>query len=165
MGVLTWVDSSESDREAKRLFEWAPSRSLLASIRSYQRWRSSPWGFVLCKLAVIRHRFWSAVTGADIPINSRLGPGLLIPHPTGIVIHPDAEIGPNCLIFSCVTIGTRGPRGIPVLGRNVDVGSGAKILGGVRIGDGAVIGANAVVLSDVRAGATVVGIPAREIRS
>lgn len=169
MGAIAWVPGShtEDEREAKRLTEWSPSRSLLASIRSYQRWRQSPWpwGLALCKLAVLRHRFWSVVTAADIPINSRLGSGLLIPHPTGIVIHPDAEIGPDCLILSSVTIGTRGRPGVPVLGRNVNVGSGAKILGAIRIGDYAVIGANAVVVRDVPAGATVVGIPARRISS
>lgn len=158
----TPVESGDISREAKGFFEWAPSRSLLASIRSYQRWREVWWGLPLCKLAVLRHRFWSIVTAADIPINSRIGLGLLLPHPTGVVIHPDAEIGPDCLIFSGVTIGTRGNRGVPVLGRHVDVGSGAKILGGVRIGDHAVIGANAVVLKDVRAGAAVAGVPAKE---
>ena len=153
----------DMSRERKRFFEWAPSRSLLASIRSYQRWRSKWYGLPFAKLAVLRHRFWSAMTGADIPINSQIGPGLLIPHPTGIVIHPHAKIGPDCLILACVTIGTRGDKGIPVLGTHVDVGSGAKILGGVRIGDHAVIGANAVVVRDVPAWATAIGIPARVV--
>lgn len=150
-------------RERKGFFEWSPSRSLLASIRSYQRWQGKWWASPLCKLAVFRHRFWSVVTAADIPVNCQLGAGLLIPHPTGIVIHPKAVIGPDCLIFSCVTIGTRGDRGVPVLGAHVDVGTGAKILGGVRIGDRAVIGANAVVLRDVKAGTCVVGVPAQEV--
>lgn len=152
------------EREQKRLLEWAPSKSLLASIRSYQRWRRKWYGLPLCKLAVLRHRFWSIVTAADIPLNCRLGIGLLIPHPTGIVIHPGAVIGPDCLIMSGVVIGTRTePGDVPTIGSHVDVGSGAKILGGVRIGDYAVIGANAVVVDNVRAGSTVVGIPAVEI--
>jgi len=112
------------------------------------------------KIASLRHRFWSVVTGADIPVNCRLGGGLLIPHPNGIVIHPDAEIGPNCLIFQQVTIGDAGG-GVPRLGGHVDVGAGAKIIGEIVIGDHARIGANAVVITDVPAGATVVGIPAR----
>ena len=88
--------------------------------------------------------------------------GLLIPHPNGIVIHPQAIIGPNCLVFQQVTIGTGGKKpGAPKLGGHVDVGAGAKILGGVVIGDHVKIGANAVVLDDVPAGATAVGIPAR----
>src|SRR6185437_9384592 len=164
-GSVNWsrvLPAGDISRERKGFFEWRPSRSLLASIRSYQRWQGKWWALPLRKLAVLRHRFWSIVTAADIPLNSKLGIGLMLPHPTGIVIHPKAVIGPDCLIFSNVTIGTRGDRGIPVLGTHVDVGSGAKILGGVRIGDRAVIGANAVVVRDVRAGATVAGVPARE---
>ncbi len=110
------------------------------------------------------HRRWSAVAGADIPLNSQLGGGLLLPHPNGIVIHPEAEVGPNCLLFQQVTLGTNPSNpGTPRLGTHVDVGAGAKILGGVAIGDHAKIGANAVVLTDVPAGATAVGIPAKPV--
>jgi serine O-acetyltransferase len=116
--------------------------------------------------AVLQHRFWSAVTGADIPLTCQIGGGLLLVHPNGIVIHPAAVIGPNCLLFQQVTIGMGGRiPGAPVLGGHVDVGAGAKILGGVRIGDHAVIGANAVVLADVPEGCTAVGVPARIIAS
>ena len=100
------------------------------------------------------------MTGAEIPLNSQIGGGLLIPHPNGIVIHPGAVIGPNCLILQQVTIGT-GRGGVPNIGGHVDIGAGAKILGGVHIGDHARIGANAVVITDVHAGATAVGVPAR----
>ena len=82
-----------------------------------------------------------------------------MPHPNGVVIHPDAEIGPNCLLFHQVTIGANGG-GVPVLEGHVDVGAGAKVIGRLRIGRHAKIGANAVVLSDVPAGATAVGVPA-----
>lgn len=157
------VGTESDDRERKGFWEWNPPRSLLASIRFYQRWRQVWWARPLCKLAVLRHRFWSIVTAADIPLNSHLGARLLIPHPTGVVIHPDAIIGPDCLILSGVTIGTRGGKGVPRLGVHVDVGTGAKILGGVLIGDHARIGANAVVVRDVAARTTVVGVPAREV--
>ncbi len=83
-----------------------------------------------------------------------------MPHANGIVIHPDALIGPNCLIFQQVTIGTRGPGGAPQIGGHVDIGAGAKILGPVKIGNHVVIGANAVVLSDVPDNCMAVGIPA-----
>jgi serine O-acetyltransferase len=152
-------DAADWSRERKRLGEWSPSRSLLASIRSYQSTRFP----LLRKLCVLRYRFWSIVTGADIPLNCRhLGGGLLLPHPNGIVIHPDAVIGPNCLVYQQVTIGTVENRpGAPRIGAHVDIGAGAKILGPVVIGDHARIGANAVVLSDVPAYASAVGIPAK----
>jgi serine O-acetyltransferase len=142
---------------------WDPSRQLLGAIRDYslaQR-RSGLLARLERKLAVVRHRFWSVVSGADIPLNTRrLGGGLLLPHPQGVVIHPDAEIGPNCLLLQQVTLGT-GPRpGVPRLGGHVDVGAGAKLLGGVVIGEHATIGANAVVISDVPPHALAVGVPA-----
>jgi serine O-acetyltransferase len=154
-------------REAFRFGDWQPSRALLASIRDYQRVRGSarPDRAFRRGLAVLRHRFWSIVTGADIPLSCRIEGGLLLPHPNGVVIHPDARIGPNCLLFQQVTLGTGGPLpGAPVLAGHVDIGAGAKVLGGVTIGEHAVIGANAVVLCDVPAGATAVGIPARIVR-
>jgi serine O-acetyltransferase len=151
-------------REAKGFWQWHPSRSLLASIRTWQRCQHSrnPILILRRRIAVIQHRFWSAVTGADIPVNCQLGGGLLIPHPNGIVIHPHAIIGVNCLIFQQVTIG-QAHAGVPKLGGHVDVGAGAKILGNVRIGDHALVGANSVVINDVDSHRTVVGIPARYI--
>jgi len=151
-------------REQPRQF-WDPGRKLLRSIRRYQYWRdrggslSNPF----CKWFVVCHRFWSVVSGADIPLNCRIGGGLLIPHPNGIVIHPKTTIGANCLIFQQVTIGTRGDGGVPVIEGHVDIGAGAKILGQVRIGAHARVGANAVVMIDVANGMTVAGIPARVV--
>src|SRR5579872_2714427 len=156
--LIKEVSATEPDwsREQKRQV-WDPPRALLTSIRDYQRARSRGSAFA-ARIATIRHRFWSVVTGADIPLNCNIAGGLLIPHPNGIVIHPDAEIGPNCLLFQQVTIGdARG--GVPRLGGHVDVGAGAKIIGPVTIGNHANIGANAVVTKDVPSGATAVGIP------
>ena len=149
-------------REAKRRLEWDPGRSLLASLRDYQRAASSKslLAGLFRRIAVARHRFWSAVSGADIPLNCKIGGGLMIPHPNGIVIHPDARIGPNCLILQQVTIGT-GSHGTPTIMGHVDMGAGAKVLGNVTLHEHCVIGANAVVLKDVPPGATAVGVPAR----
>ena len=82
------------------------------------------------------------------------------PHPNGIVIHPQAEIGVNCLILQQVTIAV-GDSGAPQLRGHVDIGAG-KILGAIRIGAHARVGANAVVLSDVPENCTAVGVPARK---
>jgi serine O-acetyltransferase len=152
-------------RERVRKF-FDPSRQLLYHLRSYQRARAT--GNFRRSLRTRWHVFWfrawSIVAGAEIDLNASIGGGLLLPHPNGIVIHPDAVIGPNSLLFQQVTLGTGGPiPGCPKLGGHVDVGAGAKILGGVTVGDHAKIGANAVVLADVPAGATAAGVPARII--
>ena len=149
------VEQPNWDRE--RVRGWCPSKFLLRSIRDYQRYaRWNP----LKKLAVLRHRFWSVVCGADIPINTRIGGGLVLHHPIGVVIHPSARIGTNCMLQSGVVLGWEAG-GTPTIGDGVEIGAGAKIIGAVTIGHGARIGANAVVLSDVPAGATAVGAPAR----
>lgn len=160
------ISSTDPDwsREHKRWLEWAPSRSLLASLRRYQRHagRSGPWHWFVARVAVLQHRFWSVVTGADIPLTCQIGGGLLMPHPNGIVIHPECIVGPNCLIFQQVTLGAS-RTGVPRIGGHVDIGAGAKVIGPVQVGDHALIGANAVVVRDVPEGATAVGIPARVI--
>ena len=93
-------------------------------------------------------------------VRAQFGPGLVLIHPIGVVINSSVRGGRNVWIESGVVIGeNRGQ--VPELGDDLFVGSGAKIIGGVRIGQGARIGANAVVLHDVPDGATAVGIPAR----
>jgi serine O-acetyltransferase len=161
------VSAAEPDwtREAKAAFEWDPPRSLLAAIRSYQRHRAGgPLVGLARKWAVIRYRFWSAVTGADIPLGTRIGGGLMIPHPNGIVIHADSVIGPNCIIFQQVTLGL-GHGGVPTLGGDVSIGAGAKLLGKIQIGDHSVVAAMAVVTHDVPPGATAIGMPARIVQA
>ena len=103
------------------------------------------------------------VYGIDLPYSVKLGQRVVIEHSSGIIIHGSAEIGDECILRQGVTLGNRyleKPFDAPRLGKRVNVGAGAKILGAVQIGDDAQIGANAVVLRDVPAGATAVGIPA-----
>jgi serine O-acetyltransferase len=153
------MDWKEPDwnREAPEKF-WDPGRKLLASIRTYQRLknRTDMYSKLLIKICVLRYIFWSIVTGAEIDLNCKIGGGLLLPHPNGIVIHPKAVIGPNCLIFQQVTLA-----GKVKLGFHVDIGAGAKLLGPLNIGDNVKVGANAVVTSDIPNNDTQVGIPAR----
>lgn len=151
------AEQPDWSRERKRAFAWDPPRALLASFRSYQRHKRSPrlLSPIMSRIAVLRHRFWSVVTGAEIPLNCEIGGGLLIPHPNGIVLHPDTRIGPNCLIFQQVTIGASG-HGVPTIGGHVDIGAGAKLIGRIRVGDHSRVGANAVVVIDVPPLVTVV---------
>lgn len=82
----------------------------------------------------------------------------LLPHPYGIVIHSRTRLGRRVVILHQVTLGARcGVDDAPIIEDDVYIGAGAKVLGGIRVGRGAVIGANAVVTRDVPAGATVVG--------
>jgi serine O-acetyltransferase len=92
----------------------------------------------------------------------RVGPGLFIQHGFGTWIAAE-EIGDNCWINQQVTIGFAGDAGRPTIGNNVTISVGAKILGKVRLGDGSKVGANSVVIMDVPAGVTVMGVPATSV--
>ena len=101
--------------------------------------------------------------GIEIPYSAKIGRRVVIEHQSGIVIHGDCEIGDECVIRQGCTLGNKTldrPFDAPKLGRRVNVGAGAKILGAVTVGDGATVGANAVVLKDVPPGMIAVGIPA-----
>jgi len=105
-------------------------------------------------------------TGIEIHPGAKIGKGLFIDHGTGVVIGETTEIGDNVTLYQGVTLGGTGKdtgKRHPTLGNDVIVGAGAKILGPIKIGAGSKIGANAVVLKDVLAKATAVGIPARVI--
>lgn len=123
--------------------------------------------FLLRFCAFLLFKLTEIVTGVSLPASASIGKGFYVGHFGPCICHSDVKIGEHCAIGPGVVIGTRGlgDRGVPVLGNNVYVGVGAKILGGLTIGDGARIGANAVVIDDVPAGTTVVGIPAKPVRS
>ena len=155
------ISAIEPDWSREQILQWwSPGQQLLKALRSYQKWqaRGGLLGYFFTRYYVLQHRFWSVVSGADIPLNCCIQGGLLIPHPNGVVIHPKAVIGPNCLILQQVTI-----VGGVTIGGHVDLGSGAKIIRPVSIDNHAKIGANAVVLRDVPAHASAVGIPAKVI--
>lgn len=126
--------------------------------------RSGAFAQFTVAMAKINHIFWNLATSSDINRNADIHPSVRLPHPIGLVIHEDAVVGENCMIMQQVTLGQMSGAGAPVLGKKVYVGAGAKILGAVTIGDNARIGANAVVLTDVPADATAVGVPARVTR-
>lgn len=104
--------------------------------------------------------------GIDIPPGTRIGPGLYIGHFGGIVVSPHSVIGANCNLSPGVIIGRKnsgGSPGTPILGNNIYVGPGVKIIGGINVGDNCVIGANAVVVKDCPSGSIMAGIPAVRI--
>jgi serine acetyltransferase len=101
-----------------------------------------------------------ALYGIEIGKDVELGEGVVFVHTLGTVVGGDARIGDRVRIMGNVTIGTAKDNGYPRIGNDVTIGAGARILGPVVVGDGAVIGANAVVLTDVPAGALAVGVPA-----
>ena len=143
------------------------------------------WALQVYRLGHLRYRFHSKLVryplgvlhavlaklaeifcGVTIGVAAHIGRRLIIEHSGAIVIHGHAVIGDDCIIRQGVTIGNRRinqPLEAPHIGSRVNIGAGAKILGAVRIGNDAEIGANAVVLCDVPAGCLAVGVPARII--
>ncbi len=115
------------------------------------------------------HIWWKWVqmaTGINIKPDTTIGPGLYLGHWGQIFLHPQAVIGRNCNISHEVTIGLgrrEGRWGVPTIGDRVYIAPGAKIFGPIRLGDGTVVGANAVVNSDTDPNAVVAGVPARVI--
>ena len=105
------------------------------------------------------------LTGIEIHPGAVIGRRFFIDHGMGVVIGQTAEIGDDCTLYHGVTLGgtswNAGKRH-PTLGNNVVIGAGAKVLGPIMVNDGARIGSNSVVVKEVRAGATMVGIPAHE---
>ena len=111
--------------------------------------------------------FSRCLTGIEIHPNARIGRRCLIDHGMGVVVGETAEIGDDVLIYHGVTLGAAGPasgKRHPTIEDEVLIGAGAKIIGALTVHRGAKIGCNAVVLRDVPAGATAVGVPARLVR-
>ncbi len=123
-----------------------------------QRWLRLPFSLLYRILKLVSQ----ILTGIDLPCEVTIGRRLVIEHFGGIIISGDTVLGDDVVLRNGVTIGLKhtGIAGAPIIGNRVDIGTGAKILGAIHIGDDVVIGANAVVLKDIPANSLAVGVPA-----
>ncbi len=123
------------------------------------------WNLGLKWIARVLSMLSRFITGIEIHPGAKIGRRVFLDHGLGIVIGETTDIGDDCTIYQGVTLGGtslyKGIKRHPTLGKGVVVSAGAKVLGGFKVGDGARIGSNAVVLKEIPAGATAVGIPAR----
>lgn len=126
-----------------------------------QKRRFPPWRWLTSVLYVLMNGLVQLTTGVMFERETQIGEGFHIIHPGLIHIHPDTVIGKRVGIMHNVTLGTNMSAECPTIGDDVFIGCGASVLGGVKVGDGARISANSLVMSDVPAGAVAMGVPAQ----
>jgi serine O-acetyltransferase len=120
----------------------------------------------LPRLAKLLWRLHVMLSACHLHLDATAGPGLKLPHPTGVTLGVGVRLGPRVTVYQHVTIGAGfRDRSYPVIGEGAILFPGAVVVGGITVGARAVVGANAVVLADVPADAVVAGNPARIIRS
>ena len=156
----------EKDPAARSSLEILLTYSGLKAVRSYRRahWFYQHKWFTIARIISQRARH---KTGIEIHPGAQIGKGLFIDHGMGIVFGETTVIGDNCTIYHGVTLGGTGKdtgKRHPTLGNNVLIGAGTKVLGPVYIGDNARIGAGSVVLKNLPANCTAVGVPAEVVR-
>ncbi len=155
----------DRDPAARNAFEVLTAYPGLKAVRMHRR-HHALWLAGWKWLARERSNRARRITGIEIHPGATIGERFFIDHGMGVVIGETAEIGDDCTLYHGVTLGgtswNKGKRH-PTLENNVVVGAGAKVLGPITIGEGARIGSNAVVIKDVPAGATVVGVPGHVI--
>jgi serine O-acetyltransferase len=159
------VEIANSQRKALLTTFLGAGTALIKSIHDYRKYeaRRGVSAALLKRWARLRHLLWSVFTSSDIDPNATIGARLRLPHPNGVIMHRNAVIGDDCIVHQQVTIGECSDGFAPVIGAGVYIGAGAKVLGKIVIGDRARIGANAVVLCDVPANWTAIGVPSRLI--
>ena len=143
--------------------DWAAQGFWVMLVYRFGRWRYGVRPALLRKLlSFIYKALFKIVTGIELPCEVVIGRNFVIDHFGGIVISGYAQFGDDCRIRNGVVVGLKNVHELvaPVIGNNVDIGAGAKLLGNIRIGDNVVIGANAVVLIDVPDDSLAVGVPA-----
>jgi serine O-acetyltransferase len=158
----------ESIRSDLRAYggDWSAQGFWVMLVYRFGRWRYGVKPAILRKLFSFLYKLlfklMQIMTGIELPCEADVGRNFVIDHFGGIIVSGYAKFGDNCRIRNGVTVGLRrvGEKFAPIIGNNVDIGAGAKVLGPIRIGDNSVIGANAVVLDDVPENSIAVGVPA-----
>lgn len=149
--------------------DWTQQGFWVMVVYRYGRWRYSIRCSTIRKLFSlvykILYKFVQIITGVEFPCEVVVGKNFRIDHFGDIIVSGFAEFGDNCVIRNGVTVGLRRVNEpvAPKIGNNVDIGSGARVLGDITIGDNVAIGANAVVLQDIPPDSVAAGIPARVI--
>jgi serine O-acetyltransferase len=147
--------------------DWSCQGFWVMIVYRFGRWRYTIKSGLIRKpfslLYKILYKFIQVITGIELPCEVVVGRNFRIDHFGGIIISGFATFGDNCVIRDGVTVGLRRVDDpvAPQIGNNVDIGTGAKVLGDITIGDDVVIGANAVVLVDVPSNSIAVGVPAK----
>jgi serine O-acetyltransferase len=166
--IDTRINMFSNIREDLRAYDgrWSAQGFWVMIVYRFGRWRYGVRPVLVRKLFSLVYRvlfkFAQIVTGIELPCEVELGRKFVIDHFGGIVISGYAKFGSNCRIRDGVVVGLRhiDDTRAPIIGDNVDIGSGAKLLGPIRIGNNVLIGANAVVLVDVPDNCIAVGVPA-----
>jgi serine O-acetyltransferase len=142
--------------------DWGAQGFWALVVYRFGRWRYTVRPTLLRKPLSLLYKFVQIIAGIELPCEVPIGPGFVIEHSGGIVVSGFAKFGANCRIRNGVVIGLARVQDpcAPQFGNNVDVGAGAKVLGNIRIGDNVLIGANAVVITDVPSNSVAVGVPA-----
>ena len=149
--------------------DWAAQGFWVMLVYRFGRWRYGVRPALLRKVFSfvykLLYKLVQILTGIELPCEVNLGRNFVIDHFGGIVISGYAQFGDDCRIRNGVVVGLKNVHEpiAPVIGNNVDIGAGAKLLGNIRIGNNVVIGANAVVLTDVPDDSLAVGVPAKII--
>jgi serine acetyltransferase len=146
--------------------DWSKPGFRALAYHRFGNWRMNVKPKILRAPLSILYRFLYRrarnVYGIELPYTAEIGQGVIIEHQHGIIIHGNVVIGNNCIIRQGVTIGIRYMDRLteaPVIGNNVNIGAGAKLLGNITIGDNVNIGANAVVIHNVPQNSLYVGFP------
>jgi serine O-acetyltransferase len=146
--------------------DWGAQGFWVMLVYRFGRWRYDIRPAILRKffsiIYKILYKFIQIITGIELPCEVDVGHNFIIDHFGGIVISGYAKFGDNCRIRNGVVIGLKNIEelGAPIMGNNVDIGAGAKVLGKIKIGNNVLIGANAVVITDVPDNSIAVGVPA-----